>query len=72
MLWQRNITALKPAGYIGQPAQRYLKIAWGYGKDVPAQLALELGHERGLVCEHPGLCCPIRFVIRRRERDRGG
>jgi len=39
MLWQRNIAALKPAGYIGQPAQRYLKIAWGYGKDVPAEIA---------------------------------
>lgn len=34
-----NIDALKPAGYVGQPAQRYLKIAWGYSKDVDGEIA---------------------------------
>jgi len=27
------LSGLKRAGYFGQPAQRYLKIAWGYSKD---------------------------------------
>jgi len=27
------ISGLKPGGYIGQPTQRYLKIAWGWSKD---------------------------------------
>ena len=30
---------LKPGAYVGQPAQRYLKIAWGYSKDVGADIA---------------------------------
>jgi hypothetical protein len=30
---------LKAAAYFGQPAQRYLKIAWGYGKDVAGEIA---------------------------------
>ena len=30
---------LKAAAYIGQPAQRYLKIAWGYGNDVAGEIA---------------------------------
>jgi hypothetical protein len=39
ILGSGNLDALKPAAYVGQPAQRYLKIAWGYGKDVPGEIA---------------------------------
>lgn len=34
-----NLAPLQPGGYVGQPAQRYLKIAWGHAKDMAAQLA---------------------------------
>ncbi|MGW0432895.1 hypothetical protein ACWDV4_10165 [Micromonospora sp. NPDC003197] len=30
---------LKSGGYVGQPVQRYLKIAWGHGKDIEAKVA---------------------------------
>ncbi|GAA3631782.1 hypothetical protein [Microlunatus ginsengisoli] len=30
----KSLDDLKPGGYVGQPLQRYLKIAWGYAADV--------------------------------------
>jgi hypothetical protein len=39
LLRSRSFDTLKKAQYVGQPAQRYLKIGWGYGKDVPAEIA---------------------------------
>ncbi len=30
---------LKAGAYVGQPAQRYLKIAWGHGKDVAGDVS---------------------------------
>ena len=38
LLQARDFEALKPAQYVGQPVQRYLKIAWGYGKDVAGEI----------------------------------
>jgi hypothetical protein len=32
---------LKPAGYVGQPIQRYLKIAWGMSADAETQVAAQ-------------------------------
>jgi hypothetical protein len=34
-----NFGPLKSGGYVGQPVQRYVKIAWGHTQDVAAQLA---------------------------------
>jgi hypothetical protein len=31
---------LKPGAYFGQPAQRYVKIAWGHAKDVAAEVKI--------------------------------
>jgi hypothetical protein len=33
---RRRLAALKSAGYVGQPIQRYLKIAWAHAADVAA------------------------------------
>lgn len=33
-----HLNDLKAGAYLGQPLQRYLKIAWGYSKDVAAQV----------------------------------
>jgi hypothetical protein len=33
------VSGLKKAGYVGQPIQRYLKIAWGYSADNKASVA---------------------------------
>jgi hypothetical protein len=33
------LNGLKSGGYVGQPVQRYLKIAWGHSTDVAAQVA---------------------------------
>lgn len=35
-----RLDQLKAAAYVGQPAQRYLKIAWGYTKDVAGEIAV--------------------------------
>ena len=34
-----NLGPIQTGGYVGQPAQRYLKIAWGHAKDVAAKEA---------------------------------
>ena len=34
-----SLDDLKPGGYVGQPLQRYLKIAWGYARDVADEVA---------------------------------
>ena len=34
----KPISGLKKAGYVGQPIQRYLKIAWGHSKDCDASV----------------------------------
>jgi hypothetical protein len=38
----------KKSGYIGQPVQRYLKIGWGHGKDVKAQVAQKVAAKQAV------------------------
>jgi hypothetical protein len=39
---RQPISGLKKAGYVGQPVQRYLKIAWAHSKDCEASVAKKL------------------------------
>jgi hypothetical protein len=36
---EQPLSGLGPGQYVGQPVQRYLKIAWGHAQDVAAQVA---------------------------------
>jgi uncharacterized protein DUF4157 len=42
------ISGLKKAGYVGQPIQRYLKIAWGHSKDCEASVAKKLAAKQAV------------------------
>ena len=46
---------LKPGQYVGQPLQRYLKIAWGYAADVADQVATAASAKKPVAADQQGL-----------------